>query len=136
LPYEDFEKTAKALDRKRLGKQRVEAMQIVNALTTGQSGWYNHPAVQMWKGYVEALKVYFNAISKEWVKRGYEHNIGFYDVEDFKVEYPPWLGDEEFHKSHRSNLLRKEPEYYRQFGWNVPDDLPYVWPGRKYEGEE
>ena len=32
------------------------------------------------------------------------------------------------HRSHQSNLLRKEPAYYRQFGWNVPEDLPYFWP--------
>ena len=30
--------------------------------------------------------------------------------------------------SYKSNLLRKFPAYYRQFHWNVPDDLPYVWP--------
>ena len=28
MPYADFEKIAKCLDYKRLGKQRVEAMQI------------------------------------------------------------------------------------------------------------
>jgi hypothetical protein len=43
-------------------------------------------------------------------------------------QYPPWLGDEAFHASHRSNLLRKNPEWYGQFGWTEPDDLPYVWP--------
>ena len=32
LPYPDFVKSAKALDYKRLGKQRVEAWQILRAL--------------------------------------------------------------------------------------------------------
>ncbi|HYN29619.1 MAG TPA: pyrimidine dimer DNA glycosylase/endonuclease V [Dermatophilaceae bacterium] len=32
-PYADFEATARALDAKRLGKQRVEVIQIVRALT-------------------------------------------------------------------------------------------------------
>ena len=41
---------------------------------------------------------------------------------------PSWLGDLDFHASHRSNLLRKDPEWYGQFGWNDPHDLPYVWP--------
>ena len=31
LPYDNFEESASVLDWKRLGKQRVEAMQIVNA---------------------------------------------------------------------------------------------------------
>ena len=32
LPYDSFEESASVLDWKRLGKQRVEAMQIVNAI--------------------------------------------------------------------------------------------------------
>jgi len=27
-----------------------------------------------------------------------------------------------------SNLLRKMPEHYKQFGWTEPDTLPYIWP--------
>jgi len=41
---------------------------------------------------------------------------------------PLWLGNEELHASHRSNLLRKAPLWYGQFGWTEPDDLPYIWP--------
>ena len=43
-------------------------------------------------------------------------------------ELPPWLGDPDFHRSHRSALLRKHPAYYRDVFPGVPDDLPYVWP--------
>ena len=32
LPYADFERTAAVLDVRRLGKQRVEVLQICNAL--------------------------------------------------------------------------------------------------------
>lgn len=32
LPYADFSMSAKCLDYRRLGKQRVEAMQILNAI--------------------------------------------------------------------------------------------------------
>ena len=46
---------------------------------------------------------------------------------------PSWLGDEALHRSHRSNLIAKDPDFYRprfaeRFGAE-PDDLPYVWPG-------
>jgi hypothetical protein len=41
---------------------------------------------------------------------------------------PSWLGDPQFHAAHRSNLLRKDPEYYGKFGWTEPDDLEYPWP--------
>ena len=58
LPYADFERSARALDAKRLGKQRVETIQVVRALTRPGYGWANHPAVLMWKGYEEALGRY------------------------------------------------------------------------------
>lgn len=48
--------------------------------------------------------------------------------ENLAVEYPPWIGREDFHRSHQSNLLRKDKDYYGRFNWSVPDDLPYVWP--------
>jgi hypothetical protein len=44
---------------------------------------------------------------------------------------PPWLGNEDFHRSHRSNLLRKYPEHYRQFWPDEPDNLPYFWPTKE-----
>jgi hypothetical protein len=40
---------------------------------------------------------------------------------------PHWLGDEEFHASHRSNLLRKDFEYYSKHGWTDNPEDPYVW---------
>ena len=43
-------------------------------------------------------------------------------------ELPDWLGDESLHRSHQSALVRKDPEHYRRFFPDVPDDLPYVWP--------
>ena len=72
LPYADFVKTAKCLDYRRLGKQRVEAFQILNILEgkTTKAGWKHHPAVLMWEGYENALKKYFNDISSEWKSRG------------------------------------------------------------------
>jgi hypothetical protein len=42
--------------------------------------------------------------------------------------YPDWFGNKEFHASHRSNLLRKDPEFYGKYGWTEPHDLPYIWP--------
>jgi hypothetical protein len=41
---------------------------------------------------------------------------------------PRWLGDPDFHRSHQSSLLRKDPEHYGPMFPGVPDDLPYVWP--------
>lgn len=139
LPYENFAETAKCLDNKRLGKQRVEAMQIMQTLLSSSTkkGWKNHPAVKMWKGYEPTLMSYQTAICAEWQKRGYkdtcyqktyslfcEHSTLF----RFAHKFPSFLGNEEFHASHRSNLLRKKLEHYSQFGWKESHDLQYVWP--------
>lgn len=126
LPYESFSESAKCLDWRRLGKQRVEAMQILNTISGVSRGWVNHPAVKMWRGYEEALQMYFNAISMEWVKRGYQHNMGFYS--NIYCVKPHWLGNTEFHLSHQSNLLRKMPQHYGPLFPDVPDNLEYVWP--------
>jgi len=126
LPLPDFRASAQCLDYRRLGKQRVECKQILSALTNG-GGWRNHPAVKMWRGFEDALRVYMWECIEEWKRRGYNNTMSV----DLPVTYvvPPWFGEEDFHASHRSNLLRKAPEHYQQFGWSEPDDLPYVWPG-------
>ncbi len=188
LPYQDFTETAKCLDYRRLGKQRVEAKRILkinlfrtctdftwvycrnceeiyylpgqpnfscpkcgSKETTGRGAtnttvkivWENHPAVLMWRGYELALAEYGIAICKEWIRRGYKDNtLEFFEDnclendEDFSIGYPNWYTNQlELYKviqSHRSNLLRKDFDYYSKFNWNdVDDTLPYYWPIRK-----
>lgn len=127
----DFTGNAKVLDRQRLGKQRVEGLQILNALTGRSKGWVNHPAVKMWKGYEPALIEYVVAMCDEWVARGYKDTckdkvLAMSDVLSSAVITPPWLDDPEVQLSHRSNLVRKLPEHYGEI-WDVPNDLPYKW---------
>ncbi len=127
LPYSDFIKTAKVLDYRRLGKQRVEARQILDIITNNKRGaWSNHPAVNMWRGYSEALSEYGDCIIMEWIGRGYRNNM---EILGIKANlYPFWLGNEDFHRSHRSNLVRKAPEYYGKIWIYETDNLPYIWP--------
>ncbi len=127
LPYPNFADSLDCLDYRRLGKQRVEAYQIINALEGKSKGWVKHPATRMWADNVEALKLYCNIAIDKWLARGYKNTMKFYYVRD-KVTMPSWIGDLNLHASHRSNLLRKDPEFYGQYGWNDPHDLEYVWP--------
>ncbi len=127
LPYASFTKSARCLDRLRLGKQRVEGYQILRTLTGVSDGWRQHPAVKMWAGYEHALWLYVQACIAEWERRGYTNNIVLPDVMETHV-FPKWLGNEKFHASHRSNLLRKMPEHYGQFGWSDDPAAPYYWP--------
>lgn len=130
LPFADFTQSARVLDYRRLGKQRVETKQLILALTQPKYGWKNHPAAKMWAGYVPLLAEYGRVICAEWIERGYNDSLlPFFEGYSEPVrEMPPWLGDESFHASHRSNLLRKDMEFYSQWGWTDPIDLPYVWP--------
>ena len=132
LPYPSFTQSLECLDYRRLGKQRVEAMQLVNStlkLERGEpvKGWANHPARTMWNGYLNGLKLYHNLSIIEWKSRGYKNTMQLYDIPD-SIDLPPWIGNVEFHRSHRSNLLRKDPIWYGQWGWTEPHDLPYIWP--------
>jgi hypothetical protein len=151
LPHPNYRRSLECLDRQRLGKQRVEALQLLNALSgfskSGKDGWKNHPAALMWRRSEFALLDYGLTACEVWVSRGYKDTCAeqmttlgatmleglFYRDSKYPrwgYRQPPWLGDARFHRSHRSNLLRKNPDHYAQFNWNVPDDLPYIWPVR------
>ena len=128
LPYPDFALSAASLDSRRLGKQRVEAFQILNTIADpGRWSWQHHPAVAMWRGYEDALRLYMNAMIMEWIRRGYRNTMALAETSG-APEMPPWLGDPAFHASHRANLLRKNPEFYSRYGWTESPDQPYIWP--------
>jgi hypothetical protein len=146
LPVADFEESARLLDSPRLGKQRVETLQVLRALELPDYGWASHPVVHMWRGRTPGLVAYGLAMVRVWRERGFadttERLIGEFAPEVVGVPQaelaaagllPSWVGDEALHLSHRSNLIAKDPEFYRPrfaelFGAE-PDDLPYVWPG-------
>lgn len=127
----DFARTAEVLDRQRLGKQRVEAWQIIKALTLPNYGWQNHPAVKMWRGHTEALAQYGIVMCREWIGRGYNDTLleRFYPyAPSMQSDWPEWLDRPDIALSHRSNLVRKMPAHYGMFWPDVPNDLPYIWP--------
>lgn len=99
----------------------------------------------MWSGYEEALTRYGLTVCAVWVAAGHADtcagklrsdlaaSVGVTDprTEDVLAatrNLPPWFGDEAFHRSHASALVRKDPAHYRHWFPDVPDDLPYVWP--------
>jgi hypothetical protein len=145
LPYPDFVATAAILDRSRLGKQRVETLQVQRALVVPGHGWRHHPAVRMWAGCEEALVSYGLEVCAVWRAQGFldtceatmrsdlarAKGITVVRTQDELAAagaLPGWLGDDAVHRSHQSALVRKDPVYYRRFFPEVPDDLPYVWP--------
>ena len=139
LPYPSFVDSARCLDLQRLGKQRVEAKQILTALTDPSYGWQNHPAVEMWRGHEFALAEYGIVVCETWRAQGHHDSL----LQEFvgavsahaaaNRNKPLWFGYGPFHASHRSNLLRKDPEWYGRLEWTEPPTLPYYWPSQHKE---
>jgi hypothetical protein len=142
LPSSNFYECARWLDRQRLGKQRIEAKQILKYLTSNGTydyGWAHHPAVLMWRGFPDALAAYGDIMCQEWIKRGYrdttkpffERQLDKLKPPFFEVVSPPWMRDERLHSSHRAALLFKNPEWYGRFGWTEEPSINYFWPVRE-----
>ena len=133
LAYPSFAESMRVLDDSRLGNQVYR-----EGMTLLRGGWSNHPASKMWRGYELALTRYLIRGVEELKNRGKDYSdrpwcIELYDrwlnhPDTECLIMPSWLGDPAFHASHRSNLLRKDPVWYGQYGWTEPDDLEYVWP--------
>ncbi|GIF73829.1 MSMEG_6728 family protein [Asanoa siamensis] len=145
LPFPDFFRSAEVLDVPRLGKQRVETLQVLRGLTVTGHGWRHHPAVKMWAGYEEALVRYGLTMVATWTATGRADTTAATMTADLAAacgitlvrdqptlaaagDLPPWLGDEAFHRSHQSALIRKDAAFYTPTFGDVPPDLPYVWP--------
>ena len=119
LPYADPEASARVLDVKRLGKQRVECLQVVRGLTVPGYGWRRHPAVTMWTRCLEALARYSLTCCEVWVEAGREDTVastlradlaagGVTEVRsqaelEAAGAVPWWWGHELVHRSHRSH---------------------------------
>lgn len=157
LPLPDYLQSMRSLDKYRLGNQVWR-----EGLTLIRGGWEHHPARKMWRGHEYHLGLYLLAglqVLKERTGKNYPEVRQKIEAEMAKFTdtgAPPWVGDETFHASHRSNLLRKVGEavkkaveaidtnsprkdyyievathmksWYAQFGWSEPPTLPYVWP--------
>lgn len=137
LSHPDIETSLRILDKRRLGKQRVEAAQIIKALNKETKGWVNHPATRMWVGYEFLLKHYYNESLRIWEERGGKNNLlnplSLTEEEKNRLttgDKPWWWGWDPLHESHKAALVRKDKEYYKTL---LPEDSPYlqlgyVWP--------
>lgn len=134
-PYRSFIDISNCLDKRRLNKQKIEIYQILNCISLGDKakGWKNHPAVKMAHGYELFFIDYALEIADSCLRIGYKDTLipkikVFREI--FKGEYkkPFYWGNEKFHSSHRSNLLRKDPIYYGKFGWKEDNTQEYFWP--------
>jgi len=151
LPLPSFYESTRILDWKRLGNQRLEAKSVlyickrwdgcdmadILGISRRQAEYLwkryrNHPIILMWQGCEHTLARYGLIICEEWIAKGFVDNQRQYFLAALellpKSGLPHWFGNEDFHKSHRSNLLRKLPSHYQKYWPSERDDLPYIWP--------
>jgi hypothetical protein len=131
VPLPSYLESMRCLDKSRLGNQVWR-----EGITLIRGHWPHHPASKIWKGHEYHLGLYLLAGCQVLAERGKEYPELRLKIETEMKRFPdtgapPWLGNEQFHASHRSNLLRKDPKWYGQFGWTEPPDLPYVWPTKE-----
>jgi hypothetical protein len=125
-PYVDWHMSARVLDARRLGKQRVEAKQVIMAILRkmglirdGGRGWLNHPIVLMYyndgRPYLRDLIGYFNACVEEWRCRGMRSSISLSDIEHLILGVVSAEGHPLTHMhevEYRRVLILKDPEHY------------------------
>lgn len=140
MPFPDFGQSVRSLDNKRLGKQRVEVLQILNILheiNPDNPGWRNHPATLMWTGFEIALCSYGLEACEEFGRRGYlntktlpqlEQHMEWATSGSCELELPGWMGDQRVHLAHQSTLIRKDPAHYRPQFPGTPDDIEMFYP--------
>jgi hypothetical protein len=137
LPMIGFFKSLRTLDDARLGKQRQDAFNLLKTLLGGTSDLPNdNPAlwsVRMWQGHEYALGVYGMSACNVWSERGNKDRLAFeihelLDGFPHDLVSPPWMGDLNVHRSHRSYLIRRKPQHYAHQWPNTPESMPIIWP--------
>lgn len=142
LPYPSFRESARVLDNKRLGKQRLEALQLLRLIVSGWTDlnskptrWDNHPAAKLWRednNSLANLALYGIEICLEWRYRGFDDNqlqkfCTYCGYVSGGLKIVPVVFSPALHASHRAALLAKNPEHYKQFGWTEKPEIKYVW---------
>lgn len=130
LPYEDFSETAKVLDDRRLTRARIHALECLNhvlGLPVKEPKKEGTPPHRLWYGYPAYLALYGTELCLEYIDRQlldpknliqeFVDRTRWYslDPEGPKWDRPPWLSDEQLHRSHRAHLVSVYPSYYGAF---------------------
>lgn len=153
-PLKSFAESADVLDwqysHNRLNNQINEAICITEYLLGIRTEWrHNKKILRMWDNFELHLVDYAFCCLYTWErKKGViaqsrrekliilqEKAIRKAQVVNPGNNFPSWVGNEEFHSSHRAVLLGKNFEWYSQFGWSEKPAIrrsngswPYIWP--------
>lgn len=131
----------KNLDNKRLGKQRLEGLQMLNSIYSGSTrGLFHNHCTKMWKNHPLALQAYINFCIQEWIFRGFKNTMKIFP--EYSEQMPDWFYWKSLQRSHRANLLRKNLAFYKDKFIKTPQDYEilrpylycgYLWPTKLTE---
>jgi hypothetical protein len=114
--------TAKALDARRLQKQIVECLQILDALN-GAKAWSNHPCILQYKGHERWLLNYMYCLT------GYiQCDILFALNSNHNCqEITPNFHTQEYFDQMKRRLYTKDNEHYKQWAYLGESDVNWYF---------
>lgn len=133
LPMLGFTASARKLDDERLKRQVESCHWFIEQLDSSNPNLLEE--VRMWAGYEMRFAIYAIAVVQEAVvKRRLDFDTKpFHDwAQELRSismpnDPPPWLGDVDICRSHRSRLIALDPAYEDIFP-NTPRNMPILWP--------
>jgi hypothetical protein len=123
LPYPCYKSSVYCMHRDLLHKQCRSIEEVL------QHKWVRHPASLMWRGHHYQLCNYAMYCAHA-IDMPIDKFVRYRDKlpESASTELPTWFDDDRIHSSHRSNLLRKYPDYYSDCDWVEKPTSNYYWP--------
>lgn len=142
LPCIKFFNALQWLNDEDLGVQRDFVFQILRELRIakrkGSPNSHLTLAAAGWRGYEYALGIYGMAACHVWrVDRGFSdtfYALIYNEMQRWEKNFsmPPWVGDLNVHRSHRSCLIRGN-ESYLDIWPGTPEYMPAIYPEITHE---
>jgi hypothetical protein len=136
LPFPNVRANLDVLSDGHLTDVVYQGMQCLRDVYAGVLG----RDVRAWRKHPQGLLFYVLSADKELRARGMGAGTNIAAAftwisrqENTMVpKMPSWYGEPSLHLSHRSHLIRCEPEWYtRRLPFTTPLDLPLVWPSER-----
>lgn len=134
IPYPDFAKSAEVYAPTTKIEAVKSAEQVLNVLHQLDppfvvNAYWDLPAVQAWRGHELSLCNFALMLCEQL---GDVDKISFFEEQlhnatDGSMEPPAWMKMEEVNLSHRSELIRQSPYFYKKLWPETPTDLPLIW---------
>jgi hypothetical protein len=136
LPYADFTESAAVYSPTTKIEAVDSAEYIINILHQHYPNFvvnshWDMPGIQAWKGHEMSLCNFALMMCEQL---GDTSKMPFFEEQlhaatDGSMDPPGWMKIQEINISHRSELIRCNPYYYKKYWPECPVDIPLIWSG-------